>query len=376
MKSSIFAEEPEEELWRCLLKYSYKSNVKRYFKDHDIKLKENNTDGNSFDIIADAVAGAMLQASEYYSASKLVSLHVEPLMLYYGTTNLLYAMSILLSGEKINIKNHGMRIVMDKQRDYIADTKIIFNSPKDGGVHIYAKNLDFTKDLCSYNKKEWKLYDFIDSIAEMQEDFDRCYLNRISKIHMLDIVKTAEGIIEKVHMTGEKINIMHIENFSKAYLRPQLVTNNKDGECLILRRKMNGKTISKYAYSGQPYLQEAHKIGNILITVPEELNMYISLFILGSLCRYYPDVWYPFVTQDSTGEKLIVEKLLYYSRRILPNVILNKIEGNQIVFVSNKYIPDNKIHLVGEHEIKEMVGKEINKYIRQQQLINAVQRGR
>ena len=104
--------------------------------------------------------------------------------------------------------------------------------------------------------------------------------------------------------------------------------------------------------------------------------MYISLFILGSLCRYYPDVWYPFVTQDSTGEKLIVEKLLYYSRRILPNVILNKIEGNQIVFVSNKYIPDNKIHLVGEHEIKEMVNKEIKKYIRQQQLINAIQSGR
>ena len=375
MKSTIFAEEPEEELWRCLLKYSYKSNIKRYFKDHDIKTKENHTDGNSFDIIADAVAGAMLQASEYYSASKLVSLHVEPLMLYYGTTNLLYAMSILLSGEKINIKNHGMRIVMDKQRGYIANTKIIFNNHQDGGIHIYAKNLGFTKDLCSYNKKEWKLYDFIDSIAEIQEDFDRCYLNRISKIHMLDIVKTAEGIIEKVPITEGQINIMHIEDFSKAYLRPQFITNKNDGDCLILHRKMNGKTISKYAYSGQPYLQEAHNIDNILITVPEELNMYISLFILGSLCRYYPDVWYPFVTQDSTGEKLIVEKLLYFSRRILPNVILNKIEGYQIVFVSNKYIPDNKIHLVGEHEIKEMVNKEIKKYIRQQQLINAIQNG-
>lgn len=375
MKSTIFAEEPEEELWRCLLKYSYKSNIKRYFKDHDIEIKENHTDGNSFDIIADAVAGAMLQASEYYSASKLVSLHVEPLMLYYGTTNLLYAMSILLSGEKINIKNHGMRIVMDKQHDYIADTKIIFNNQQDGGIHIYAKNLGFAKELCSYNKKEWRLYDFIDSIAEIQEDFDRCYLNRISKIHMLDIVKTAEGIIEKAPITEGQINIMHIEDFSKAYLRPQFITNKNDGDCLILHRKMNGKTISKYAYSGQPYLQEAHNIDNILITVPEELNMYISLFILGSLCRYYPDVWYPFVTQDSTGEKLIVEKLLYFSRRILPNVILNKIEGYQIVFVSNKYIPDNKIHLVGEHEIKEMVNKEIKKYIRQQQLINAIQNG-
>lgn len=37
----IFTEEPEEELWRSLLQFSYEANIKRYFDEHKIPYLEN-----------------------------------------------------------------------------------------------------------------------------------------------------------------------------------------------------------------------------------------------------------------------------------------------------------------------------------------------
>ncbi len=367
MKDKIFAEEPEVELWRNLLKYSYKSNIKKYFEEHDHIIIENDDSENSFDVVANAIAGAILQADEYYRASKTVSLHVEPLMLYYGTSNLMYAMSLLLRGHLINIKSHGMRIEIERTNKQIADTKIFFSNSSDGGVHVYAKDMGLDKNLCSYNFFGWTLSDFFDSIAEICEDYDRCYKNRLSKVFLIDAFNTADGVVEKMWINDEQIEeIQCIEDFNKAYLRPQRLEDSERGAYLVLRRRINGKDISRVSYSEQPYLCASHTFNGKHITIPEEINMFISLFALGNLCRYHPDVWYPFVTSDVTGEKLLIEKLLYFSRRILPNEVLNRIEGQRIIFTSDKYIPENRIHLVGEHEVKEIVNKAVEEKMRRQ----------
>ena len=383
MTKKIFTEEPEQEQWKSLLQYSYKSNIKRYFQEHDFPVNDNVNAEDNFDVLANAIAGALLQADEYYKASKAVSLHVEPLMLYYGTSNLFYAMSILTTGKKIDIGNHGMKIEVDADLEYIADTKIKFFGSANGGVHIFAKNLGFDKDLCQFTqsgpdgKERWMLSEYLDSIAEICDDFNRCYPKRTSRVLMLDVVKTADGVVEKIHINDEGFTeyslVDDIEGFTNAYLHPSLGRARDSTKHLVLRHKINGKKIERTSYSGQPYLCIAHKVNGKLITIPEELNMYISLFVLGNLCRYYPDKWYPFVTQDSTGEKLLVEKLLYFSRRILPNIVLDRIVGEHISFVSDKYRPDDRVRFVGDHEVKEIVQEEVTKQLRSQQISNVVQ---
>lgn len=180
MVTKIFTEEPEQELWRTLLRYSYKTNIRRYFEAHSITFtvnEKNNTTGTdnsgstNLDLLSNCITGALLQAAEYYRASKSVSLQVEPLLLYYGSTNLFYALSILLTGAVPNIHNHGMRIKVEEERQFIADTQITFNNYDDGGVHIFAKNIGFDKNLCNFNP--WTLADFLDSIAEIKQDFDQ-----------------------------------------------------------------------------------------------------------------------------------------------------------------------------------------------------------
>lgn len=357
----VFTEEPEVELWKALLRYSYATNIKRYFSENHIVPKE---DGNS---CINCISGALLQADEYYRASQGVSLQVRPLLLYYGTTSLLYAMYVLMSGTIPDIKCHGMRIeVAADDKPFIADTLVRFDNPRDGGVHLFAKQLGYDVNLCEL--VDWDLGMFLDSIAEIAQEFEECYTDRRSHVLLLNTVKTPDGDVEKVFLNegGQEV-FAAVEGLNKAFLTPQEVRYQQGGPYYVLRRKMAGKDITRVSYSGQPYLQVAHRKGKGLVTVSSELGMYISLFVLGSLCRYHPEKWNPFVTQDSTGERLLVEKLLYYARRMLPNVVLNAITGRPTIFVTSRFEPDSRIQPVGEHEVREIVRKAVGQQLRAEQ---------
>ena len=98
---SVFSENPENDLWRELLQFSYEANINRYLSKKGL-----HANGETINCIV----GSFLQADEYYRAAKDANLQISPLLLYYGTTNLLYGMVNLLSGRKNIIANHGMKI--------------------------------------------------------------------------------------------------------------------------------------------------------------------------------------------------------------------------------------------------------------------------
>ncbi|MBR2799468.1 MAG: hypothetical protein IKE04_01030 [Oscillospiraceae bacterium] len=354
----VFTEEPEQELWRSLLQFSYRANILRHFDENHIAKTDED------DNLTNCIAGALLQADEYYKASKTVSLQVEPLLLYYGTTNLFYAMYILLNGTIPEIRSHGMHITVKPKNGFIAETSISFDHHLDGGVHVFSEICGFTENLCESHS--WDLGEFLDSIAEIRDDFERCYRGRKSHIIPLYVIKTPDCVVERVFLDGEDAlaTLSMVDGFDSAYLSPQRASTRNGDSYLVLHHKMTGKQIHQISYSGQPYLQISHEKNGKKLTVPKELNMYVVLFALGNLCRYHPEIWNPFVVQDSTGEKLLVEKLLYYARRMLPNFVLNCILKKQVVFVSDKYVPEDRVHLVGRHEVQEIVAEEIRTQMR------------
>lgn len=353
----IFSENPENDLWRELLQFTYEANIKRYFEEHNI--------GFSSDVI-DCIIGSFLQAYEYYKASKTANLQIEPLLLYYGTTNLLYGMSALLSGSISNIKNHGMKIDVPTEMQFIADTSLRFMSPNDGGIHIFARALNFTENLTDFG--DWTLSEFLDSIAEINNDYQRCYNKSVGKIVMLDVFNTPDGKVEKVYYTSSTENkirqtICDVDGFRNSYLPLSKASSYQDNTTyFILLHKLNGQRIDEISYSGQPYLRAHHQKNGKWITIPTVLNMYISLFVLATLCRYYPQKWSPFVLKDTSGERLLIEKLLHYSKRMIPNFILNHILGKNIQYISAKYSPVDTIKHIGEHEVQELVKREIRLY--------------
>ena len=351
---TYFSENPENDLWREILQYTYEANIIRYSKKHRKEIKA--------DTIA-CIAGSLLQAFEYYKSAKDANLQIAPLLLYYGSTNLLYGMANLIKGEINHIENHGMKIFIPDEMEYIADTNIRFLSHETGGVHVIAQVLGFHEDLTGFG--DWELRDFLDSIAEISREYNTCYDNHNSRIAMLEIINTPEGKVEKVNYNEENKQytqqlLENVTGFSKSYLHPVDSKKFSNNTYFILRHKLNGKDISEISYSGQPFLRASHVKKSKVITLPTILNMYITLFTLASLCRYYPEKWSPFVLKDTTGERLLIEKFLFYARRIIPNIVLNKIVDNDVQYTSQKYEPTDTIKLVGEHQVQEMVRKELN----------------
>lgn len=361
--SVVFSENPENDLWRELLQFTYEANIKRYLEKKGITVDEKTQT---------CIVGSFLQAYEYYKSAEGANLQISPLLLYYGSTNLLYGMVNLLSGRINEISNHGMKIFTAEKMDFIADADVRFLSPVDGGVHVIARAMGFEHDLTGFG--EWKLREFWDSIAEISADFTRCYDQHMSKIAMLDVFNTPDGKVEKLYFTSDNKDklialLKNVESFDKSYLRLMEGREHDTGrEYFVLRHKLTGKDISEQSYSGQPYLRAGHIKNSKMITIPTVLNMYISLFALASLCRYFPEHWSPFVLKDTTGEKLLIEKFLYFARRLIPNYVLNQILDDQVHYSSTKYKAVETIKLVGEHQVQEMVEKNVKKEFERQKI--------
>lgn len=354
MGKQIFTENPEDDLWQELLRYSYKANVKRYLDEHSLPYNDD---------VINCIIGSVLQAHEYYSASRNVNLQISPLLLYYGTTNLLFGIGTLISGTVPNIQKHGMKPNSSTIKNYIADTSITFPDPECGGIHQFTKLFGYNEDLAKLGS--WQLTDFLSSIAEINDDYQRCYSHKYGNTLMLDIFQTPTGQVERIYCSKEdEPNILSklekVEGFNQSYLRPQTGYDFLQTlDYLILRPKMNSKNIKKISFSGQPYLQVGIKRNGKCVTIPTLFNMYISLFIMSSLCRYHPEKWGPFVLNDETGERLLFEKLMYYARRMIPNMVLNKIYDQNIVYVTQQYTEKEMVKHVGEHEVKELIKREL-----------------
>ena len=348
----IFTENPEEDLWRELLQFSYKANIERYFSEHSITPDAN---------VVDCIIGSVLQAYEYYKASVNVNLQISPLLMYYGTTNLLYGMSSLMDGKIHEIHRHGMKPNASTiNNGYIADATVNFEDPIHGGIHVFCRNLGYTEDLTKSGP--WKLKDFLSSIAEISYDFKKCYSVAMANTIMLDVFNTPNGKIERVYFnSSNRANIeealSRVQDFNKSYLPAQIGKDRIGEEYFILRHKMVSKDLSASSFSGQPYLQAAIEKNGRFYTLPTLMNYYVALFIMGSLCRYHPEIWSPFVMNDTTGERLLIERLLYHAKRIIPNLVLDSLYGYENTFVTEKYSIIDTVKLVGEHEVQELVTK-------------------
>lgn len=75
----IFSENPENDLWRELLQFTYETNIKRYLAKKGHEVDEDTIN---------CIAGSFLQANEYYKAAKEDNLQISPLLLWLNKSSL------------------------------------------------------------------------------------------------------------------------------------------------------------------------------------------------------------------------------------------------------------------------------------------------
>lgn len=121
-----------------------------------------------------------------------------------------------------------------------------------------------------------------------------------------------------------------IEKLASSYLEPQIEQGS--GYVVLYRKPMTPDIISRSIF-GERYLSIAHPKQTKLRTPDQIILMTMGLYVLGTLSRYYPELWNPFVDRDETGERLVVQRFLSICSRALLNLVLNRITNQQFLFV-------------------------------------------
>lgn len=354
MTKKVFTESPEDEQWKMLLNYTYPNNVKHYFDKKQIE--------NPSDDLIEGICGSISQAKEYFDACKISSLQITPLLLYYGITNLFYGIANLITGKINTITNHGMYIKIPPGNKRIAGIKIIPKNPSTGALSIF--NSIFSNNCNITNSGTWDLLELFASIPDIYDDFIMCYEDGIPFVIPVEIIKQKNVIFERIH--PEKIErfknsieiFSDIEHFNENYLPIQF---NSQQNYIILRYKLESKDIGVYSLSGAKYLVVSHEKNGKQITPSLEILMLMAIFSLGYICRYHPEYWNPFIKSDATGEKLIIEKFLYFERRMLPNLLLNFLLQEKINFTNESYTPLDLLTSLSKEDIQELINKELKK---------------
>ena len=355
-KYIVYTENPEEELWNTLLQYTYKSRIIKFFSENKIEVNEEDKDD-----ICEIISSSLSQAKEYYELSKEASLNVSPLLLYYGTINLFLGATVLKTGLKCPIDNHGMKIDFDVSDNSIGSTKIHFFNYNTGGIHVFMKKYNLAHNLVAM--EDWTIKELLLSIPDINQEALQCYDYSDSFCYPINQSINENGTVDKVvfyNKTPDQIKSIFnsIPSFSESYLEPQI--NQFDGYCVsVLRHKYLSKNNNIRAHYDQEFLECGHTKNGKLILLPQWVYMYSILFGLGSLCRYVPEKWNPFLRLDESGEKLLIDKFLNVVKRVLPNIVLSLITDKEYRFENKKYQPENKINILGEHEIKEFIQTEV-----------------
>lgn len=321
----IRSESPKEDQWKLLSRFSYPTNIRRFLDD--------NGSTATYDGPVDFIAGCVQQGESYFSVAEASPIDIAPLLVYYGAANLLAGVAAMLMASRPTIKSHGMHLKCPgADSDRIADAIVVPVNPEHGALQQFCNV--FSKGCMITNGGQWSLEEILGSIPDLKRDFENSYEGAKTHTVPVEIVQTGDRFVERVsvdELTGysdSRDAVLGIANLTDAYLSPQYMESY-----VILHRRRRSPEIGSYSIFGGKYLQIGHTKNRRLISPNQVILMFMGLFALGYLSRYHPEIWNPFVRNDQTGEKLVIERFLEISKRYLPNLVLNEIHGENIQFV-------------------------------------------
>lgn len=339
----FFSEKPEFDIWNNLKNYSYIEYINTYFKNRGVK-----TDTK----LLDAISGSISQSFEYFEASKVVSIQTAPLMLYYGTINLLFGASCLISGKVIDISGHGLALKIQNLNNLT-----LLNIEVDIKNNANAGFINYLKILSGQNITQMhtlRLEDVFSSIPELYREY--IDINKDSKLYILPLVRLINDEFQayKCQLLSDKYKYIKRIEGSKNYERTFFPFQKNYDDELIFHVKMGEEDNIKKSFLGDFFLQL--EVDGKLIIEPIFLGV-IGLYALATLSRYHTDYWNSFIKNNKDGLVNFIEKFLYYMRRYFPNYILNKIEGKKHIYTNHVVSTEDFRSDLSEKELEKKIKK-------------------
>jgi len=346
----IITENPMKSQWLLLSHFTYQANIENYFSNNKIVFTD--------PIIFSYISGCIKQAEAYFLTGREAPLDILPLVVYYGTVCLLSGVAALTSGIIPDIKNHGMYL-----EDWTNQISEIVIHPKDSAngalqllSNIYSPGISFTNTI------SWNFWEVISFLPEIRSDFISLYKDKEPNTIPLEQARKANLIFERADLK-DLIRIQDIEkkiptilNYSKSYLDPMITKTH-----LILYKKMPLFEIGCYSIFGKKHLLIPILKNGTMVSINPLIGYFMGLYVLGILSRYNPEKWFPFTSNDSSGERLLIEVFLLNALRVVPNLVLNFIHNESVQFSFQDEKTTNLSSPIYKEEIEEIVNDLLKK---------------
>lgn len=279
------------------------------------------------------IASSFHQAKSYFDSASRAHNNILPVLLYFGSVNLLVGTLALKKHKKFEITSHGM--FLDKKSLVSSDIFSALLIPKDksGALNVLVCEMVGLPNIL--NRGTWSFEELLSTIPDLALEFQFLFPEKELKVIRVEEINRDGRLLDRIPIVsiaeGEKItrNLKLNSKFHDTYLEPQIPQQHK---FLILNRKPGSEPFDVYSTSGEKFLPIPFKSkGNIFL--PQYITMNMALFILATLSRYHPEIWDSFMRYDSTGTKNLINEFFQKAERYFPNLILNIIEGERIIFI-------------------------------------------
>ncbi len=377
----ITTENTHEETWRRLLEYAnielaYNAIEKRHGK------ATKNTKKNYLKQ-AEQIRVSLLQAKEYFEASKYSSLMTQPNHLYYGSVALTTACMLLLGGGNKSLdllrkdnrnSHHGLNFTFSSNLQKSKEnTNLLENSFvqifKNGhffnwystlkkeqsnfATFINTENGSTTRnfdmvghynisDFESLVNKKYSLIELINNLPDLQNDLNRfefdiystrgqhkVFANHDEKIqrqefifHSAQTPEVLDDIISNFIMDDKKVKL-------------RIEKHNSSNSCAVAyQTELNYKYQLTYPDSRFTLDNDSIYFKDPFET-PEVIDLFMINFALSMMSRYYPDIWVSFLESHCIGAKL-VERLVRIFTLKIPFLVLNQMSSEEITISNHK----------------------------------------
>jgi hypothetical protein len=277
------------------------------------------------------------QGAAYFNSAKHSDIIVRPLLLYYGITSLMKAIILIKDPyypRTTSVLQHGITTRKKKKSNYIFQQDEI-KVQKDGLLPLFSQ-LVIADPLKLHSK--YKVSDLFGLIPELQDSFSLLFQRKT----MINLRVTRESPSSCIFSFSKKeleenslafsdaismfpVNILANEEIvilSEEELSFTLITSKS---CYLPERD-NAQIFRDYRGDYFFYFRNPLSISNDIIVY----NM--LMYILGMLCRYDTELWGEILFSFNSNDLFIIEEFLNLALRKFPNLILNQLFNETIIF--------------------------------------------
>jgi hypothetical protein len=339
-EKKIWCENSIDRIWGLYLFFENEPNAKKHLFESYIQSEEEKDANRLAFENTHKFIYFLKQGVSYFKSAQQSELIVRPLLLYYGCTSLMKAIILLKDPHyprTTTILQHGITTRKRKKSNYVFHEDEI-KVQKHGLLPHFAQVV-LDQPLVIHQK--YKVFDLLSLLPELQDSFELVFTERTMSLLRINKMDSSLQISFNSSMPEHEIDSQSFINLMQEGLINETFRLADQGKYRLDITYGSTEGIQEWDienshtqilrdYKGNYYFYFKNSVD-----ISNEIIIYnMLMYILGMLCRYDTELWGELLFTFNSNDMYIIEEFLQLSLRKFPNLILNYLFDETLIFES------------------------------------------